>query len=74
MAKQDTLYSVGDRFNLVPSTVMKIVNVMLYIVSGMKTDLICWPKTPEEFQYIKNWFKNYPAAELRTIYNLSIEI
>ncbi|KAJ3655943.1 hypothetical protein Zmor_015050 [Zophobas morio] len=58
----DFLHSIGNRFNIVPSTVMKIVNACLYIVVRLKHKYIFWPKTPEEFEHIENGFTTYPGV------------
>ncbi|XP_044270364.1 putative nuclease HARBI1 [Tribolium madens] len=60
ISKQDTLLSIADRFNLVPSTVMSIVNAFLYTILKLKSKYIFWPKTNEEYQHICDEFSNYP--------------
>jgi hypothetical protein len=47
LSKQDTLLAIADRFDLVlvPSTIMQIVNVFLYILNSLKNHYIFWPKT-----------------------------
>jgi hypothetical protein len=44
LSKQDTLLAISDRFDLVPSTIMQIVNVFLYILNSLKNHIF-WPKT-----------------------------
>lgn len=61
MARQETLHSLADRFGFVPSTVMKIVNVLLYLIVRMKKELIYWPRNIEEFHYLQAGFQNYPG-------------
>lgn len=61
MSKQDTLNSIADRFYLVPSTIMRIVNALLYIVIGLKNQYIFFPKTVEEQEFVKGQFKKYPG-------------
>lgn len=41
MAVQDTLHSISDRFNLVPSTVMKIVNMPFYCEFQVTVKIYC---------------------------------
>jgi hypothetical protein len=63
MSKQDTLLSIADRFNLVPSTVMHLVNAFLYVLLQLKGKYIFWPKTQDEYQVICNGFTNYPNVD-----------
>jgi hypothetical protein len=56
MSKQDTLLSIADRFNLVSSTVMHLVNAFLYVLLQLNGKYIFWPKTQDEYQVISNGF------------------
>ncbi|XP_044760416.1 putative nuclease HARBI1 [Coccinella septempunctata] len=62
IAHPDSLHSISYRFDLVPSTVMNIVNSCLYILVHMKNKIICWPKTSEEFEHLENGFTTYPGV------------
>ncbi|XP_031354778.1 protein ALP1-like [Photinus pyralis] len=62
LGHQDTLHGIADRFGVVSSTVMNIVNIFLYITNLLKTKYIVWPKNQEEFDYIVSGFKNYPGV------------
>lgn len=69
MSKQDTLHSIADRFDLVPSTVMKIVNVTLYIIIyKLKSKYIFWPKNEVEYQEVISGFVNYPGKYITRIF------
>ncbi|KAK4886383.1 hypothetical protein RN001_002654 [Aquatica leii] len=63
MSKPDSLHSIGDRFNIVPSSVMQIVNAFLYIINfKLRYKYITWPKSEEEFNNIKQQFRHYPGV------------
>jgi hypothetical protein len=62
MATQDSLIYIGDRFCISASAVMKIVNVLLYLIVKLKHKYIIWPRTEEEFGTIRNGFAQYPGS------------
>ncbi|KAJ8928962.1 hypothetical protein NQ314_018399 [Rhamnusium bicolor] len=62
MATQDSFIYIGDRFNAVPSTVMHIINSLLFLTITLKKTIIFWPKTEEEFTYVTQGFKHYPGT------------
>jgi hypothetical protein len=39
LSKQDTLLAIADRFDLVPATIMQIVNFFLYILNSLKNHI-----------------------------------
>jgi len=61
MATQDTLLSIGTRFNVSPTTVMNVVNKMLYLVIKLKTRYIRFPQCEQELIDVSHGFKNYPG-------------
>lgn len=68
ISKQDTLISIGDRFGLAVSSVMNIVNVILYLLIRLKKKYIFWPKTEEEYERIINGFPQYPSKFTFVLY------
>lgn len=64
LSKQDTLLSIAEHFNLVPSTVMNLVNIFLYVVLQLKNKYIVWPKTNEDFEHISAGFQKYPSKSI----------
>ncbi|XP_063906046.1 putative nuclease HARBI1 [Zophobas morio] len=60
MATQESLLSIGQRFGIVPSTAMNIVNALLYIMLKINKKYIFWPRTDEEVEHIINGFTHYP--------------
>ncbi|KAK9679331.1 DDE superfamily endonuclease [Popillia japonica] len=62
ISTQDTLLAIGDRFGIVSSTVMQIINNLLYIILSLRNKYIVWPKTEEEFEFIGNGFRRYPGV------------
>lgn len=61
LASQDTLFSIGHRFNVSPNTVMVIINKVLFIVLKLKKAYIKFPSTVEEMNAVSRGFKNYPG-------------
>jgi hypothetical protein len=61
IAKQDTLSTISQIFQLAIPSVMRIVNVLLYIIVGLKKQIIKWPSTQQEFDFIVNGFTKYPG-------------
>jgi hypothetical protein len=62
IAKQDTLSTISQIFQLAIPSVMRIVNVLLYIIVGLKKQIIKWPSTQQEFDFIVNGFTKYPGV------------
>lgn len=60
MASQESLFSVGTRFGLAASTVMNIVNQVLYLAVKLKNTYIRFPAV-HELPMVSEGFKNYPG-------------
>ena len=67
MATQESLLSIGQRFGIVPSTAMNIVNALLYIMLKIKKKYIFWPRTDEEVEHVINGFTHYPSKFLNCL-------
>lgn len=61
MATQDSLFSIGTRFKISPTTVMNIINKLLYFLIKLKKKYIVFPKPEQELQNTSRGFKNYPG-------------
>ncbi|VEN39227.1 unnamed protein product [Callosobruchus maculatus] len=62
MGTQDTLLSIGNHFNVSRTTVMNIVNRLLYFTLRLKKMYIKFPKTERDFEYVAEGFKKYPGV------------
>jgi hypothetical protein len=67
MATQDTLLSIGKTFQIVPATIHRIVNNLLFVIVGLKNKFIVWPKSQEEVNHIAGGFTHYPSTIQRVL-------
>lgn len=61
MSSQDSLLHIGNRFRVSPTTVMNIVNRLLYFLLKLKKIYIKFPTREQEFLDITRGFEKYPG-------------
>lgn len=61
LSKPDALNCIAEAFRVLPSTVMRLTNVFLYVMKCIKAKFIYWPRTHEEFQELQRGFNRYPG-------------
>lgn len=61
IAHNDSLVCIADRFGIVKSSVMEIVNALLYIVCRLKHKYIKWPAVDIDRIHIQNGFLSFPG-------------
>jgi hypothetical protein len=68
MATQDTLLSIGETFQIVPATIHRIVNNLLFVIVGLKNKFIVWAKSQEEVNHIAGGFTHYLSRCYKACY------